>query len=72
LVKGIIDATIALDKNPSIGQKEALLRGRHQEFRYIIYKDYKIIYWVDQPRQRLIIANVFDCRQNPGKMEETK
>ncbi len=72
LVNGIIGATIDLDKNPTIGQREELLAGRQQEFRYIIYKSYKIIYWVDQQRQRLIIANVFDCRQNPSKMDEIK
>lgn len=72
LVNGIIDASVSLVNNPLIGQREELLIERQPEFRYILYEDYKIIYWVDQPRQRVVIANVFDCRQNPGKMKEVK
>lgn len=44
LISGIIDKTIGLDKNPHIGQKEELLTDRHQNFRYIVFKNYKIIY----------------------------
>ena len=44
LVNGIVDTTIDLNKNPQIGQREILLKDRFQEFRYLIYKNYKIIY----------------------------
>ena len=68
LINGIVDSTINLDKNPQIGQKEILLTDRFQEFRYLIYKNYKIIYWINENKQRIEIANVFDCRQNPDKI----
>lgn len=70
LTNGIIDATIDLAKNPQIGQKEILLSGRFQEFRYLVYKNYKIIYWVHVDKHRIEIINVFDTRQNPAKLEQ--
>lgn len=67
----IIDATIDLDKNPEIGQIEELLKDRPQVFRYLICTNYKIIYWFNKDKNRIIIANVFDTRQNPQKLQET-
>lgn len=70
LINGIVDKTIGLEKNPYIGQKEQLLIDRPQNFRYIIFKSYKIVYWIDKTQERIEIVNVFDCRQNPVKMNE--
>ncbi len=72
LINGIIDKTISLDKNPNIGQKEELLSNRPQNFRYLVFKNYKIIYWINGTKNRIDIVNVFDCRQNPQTMNETK
>ncbi|MCH8318063.1 MAG: type II toxin-antitoxin system RelE/ParE family toxin [Bacteroidetes bacterium] len=72
LVNGIVDKTIGLNKNPYIGQKEELLVDRPQDFRYLVFKSYKIIYWINESKNRIEIANVFDCRQNPIKMNETE
>ena len=69
LIIGIIDKTVGLDKNPHIGQKEELLSDRHQNFRYLVFKNYKIIYWINQNKKRIDIVNVFDTRQNPLKMK---
>ncbi len=68
LVDGIIDKTISLNKNPNIGQIEDLLSDRPQCFRYLVFKNYKIIYWINTSKNRIDIVNVFDCRQNPQKM----
>jgi len=70
LVNGIIDKTIGIEKNPFIGQKELLLEKYNQKFRYLVYKNYKIIYWINSDKRRIEIANVFDTRQNPNKMKE--
>ena len=70
LVTGIIDKTILLKENPSLGQKEELLSERPQQFRYLIFNNYKIIYWINKNKNRIEIVNVFDCRQNPTKMVE--
>ena len=66
LVKGLIDCTIQLENNPKSGAKEPLLSHRKNEYRYLVEGNYKIIYWIDG--SYIIIAAVFDCRQNPTKM----
>jgi plasmid stabilization system protein ParE len=70
LVRKIIDATIILEKNPKSGRKEDLLADRPQEFRYIIIKNYKIIYWIDYEFNIVNISMVFDTRQNPVKIKK--
>lgn len=68
LINGIIDTSLALDNNAYGGQKEELLERRIQEFRYTVYKNYKIIYWIDQKNKAVFVSNVFDTRQNPVKI----
>ena len=53
LVTGIVDKTIGLNKNPYIGQKEELLTDRQQDFRYLVFKSYKIIYWINKSKNEL-------------------
>jgi plasmid stabilization system protein ParE len=72
LITGIIDSTIGLRSQPEIGQVEPSLKHRKQKFRYLVFKNYKIIYWINIEFQRIEIANVFDTRQNPEKINETK
>lgn len=73
LVTGIVDKTILIPQTPGIGQEEELFQDRNENFRYLVFKDYKIIYWVNEKNHRIEIVHVFDCRQNPQKMiEETK
>ena len=70
LVQKIIDATIILENNPKSGRKEDLLADRHQDFRFVIAKTYKIIYWIDYEFNIVNIATVFDTRQNPKKIRK--
>lgn len=71
MVSGIVERTLELDKNPLIGEKEELLSDRAEGFRYLVHRQYKIIYWLNDTENRIEISNVFDCRQNPTKMTET-
>jgi len=68
LIQRIIDATIILENNPKSGRKEDLLNKREQEFHFIIFKNYKIIYWIDYEFNIINISMVFDTRQNPTKI----
>jgi plasmid stabilization system protein ParE len=54
LVDGIIAKSLEVEKNPLIGQKELLLGDRLQEFRYLVFKNYKIIYFVNRDGKRNI------------------
>lgn len=72
LVDGIYNATIQLKKQPKIGQIEELIKEREQEFRYLVFKNYKIIYWLNENENRIEIIDVFDTRQNPIQIEGTQ
>lgn len=71
LINGIVDTTIGIEKQPEIGQVEICLNDRKQGFRYLVYKNYKIVYWVNYEFRRIEIANLFDTRQDPEKIKET-
>ena len=70
LTQKIIDSTIILENNPRAGRKEDLLKTRPQEFRFIIVKNYKIIYWIDSDFSIINISMVFDTRQNPKQINK--
>ena len=72
LIFGIIDTTINLHNNAEMGKIEELLKNRTQNFRYLIYKNYKIIYWINSPKNRIEISTIFDTRQNPIQLTGTK
>lgn len=72
LVKGIISEPDKLIKSPLIGQKELFLKHREIEYRYLIFRNYKLIYSVDFEKEFIKIADVFDTRQNPIKLKRNK
>jgi len=72
LVDGIYKETLKLKKQPKIGQVEELLKNRKEEFRYLVFKSYKIIYWINYEKKQVEINDVFDTRQNPIKIERKK
>ena len=72
IVNGIVDESIRLSHSPKIGQSEILLTGRKEAYRYLIYSNYKIIYWIKEDTNSIEISNVFDTRQNPNRIVETK
>ncbi len=68
IVLGIENKTAILRTHPNTGQKEELLKNRFQNFRYLVFKNYKIIYWNNTKKSRVEIVDVFDTRQNPIKI----
>jgi len=68
IIKELVERSFILETNPLIGVKEPLLVKRQFEYRFIVVDNYKIIYRFNNNIVR--IASVFDCRQNPQKMEE--
>ncbi len=68
LVNGIVDQSMELVTNPEGKQLEEHLSDRPQDFRYVVFKKYKIVYYIDYPTNRIFICHVFDTRQNPEKI----
>jgi len=72
IISEIYNETLKLNKQSEIGQIEELLTARKQDFRYLVFKYYKIIYWINIKENRIEINDVFDTRQNPIKMSRIK
>lgn len=58
-----------LSKQPELGQEEdnPIVAGRG--FRYLVEGNYKLVYKVFAERNEILIATVFDTRQNPSKLK---
>ncbi|SDH07608.1 type II toxin-antitoxin system RelE/ParE family toxin [Psychroflexus sediminis] len=72
LVNAIINEPNKLIKTPEIGEKEPFLKHREIEYRYLVFRNYKLIYSVDYKKGCIKIADVFDTRQNPINLNRTK
>jgi len=72
LVLELTHEVIKLQSQPYTGQKEELLIDKVQELRYLVHRNYKIIYWVNMQKNRIEITDVFDTRQNPMKIDRNK
>jgi toxin ParE1/3/4 len=70
LIKSIVNRTILLENNPLLGTKEPLLQDRKHEYRFIVWKNYKTIYRVENKYVRII--SIFDTRQNPKTLKNTR
>lgn len=71
LVIGIVKESKKLQDAPEIGQVENLLVDLGQ-FRYLVFKNYKIVYRFNKSSKLIEILDIFDSRQNPQKIKRSK
>jgi len=64
----LVDKSLLLSDNPRIGQIEELFKHKKLEIRYLVEKNYKIVYLIEG--HIVLIATVFDCRQDPEKLKK--
>lgn len=68
--KKAIDNDIELlSKFPYMGKMEELYYYSH-EIRSLVEGHYKILYFVNEAITTIYIIDIFDCRQNPSKLED--
>lgn len=72
IITKLLSAPNRLIENPRIGEKEILLENRQTEYHYLVESNFKIIYSINDENMLIQIADVFDCRQNPTKIERQK
>lgn len=72
LVEAIVEKGNSFTEFSKIGQREELLSDRKENFRYLIYKNYKLIYWLNKDKNRIEIVDVFDVWQSPEKIKREK
>lgn len=58
-----------LVKQPRLGQEEDNPAVAGRGFRYLVEGNYKLVYKVFAEREEILIATVFDTRQNPTKLK---
>ena len=66
----IFSATKHLCNYPDSGQIEENLEHLNEGYRYVISRNYKIIY--KKIPQGILIIDIFDSRQNPDKISDKK
>ena len=72
IITKILLAPNILIENPRSGQKEFSLQNRDIEYHYLVESNYKLIYSIDDKSKSVKIADVFDTRQNPDKINREK
>ena len=72
IATGIIKSPNSLLKNPELGPLELSLSQLQTEYRYIVYKSYKISYSINWSENQIKVADVFDTRQGPKKLQRRK
>ena len=59
-----------LTKYPQMAAKEPLLAGFAKIYRSLLVRKYfKVVYFVDEVKYAIVIATVWDSRQNPAKLK---
>ncbi len=69
IISKIIKKPRLLSKQPEIGQIEENPAVAGRGFRYLVEGNYKIVYKVYTEDKQILIATVFDTRQNPTKLK---
>lgn len=72
ITKEITHEVNRLINQPYLGQIEQELTTSSREFRFLVYSNYKIIYWINLDKNQIEIWDIFDCRQEPLKIKRTK
>jgi plasmid stabilization system protein ParE len=72
LVRSIVIAANPLTQNPFMGQPEEALIRLGKKYRYLVFKNYKLIYYVEEETLSIKILDVFDTRLNPKKISRNR
>ena len=56
---------LLLSQNPRSGKVESLLVGRRYEYRsLVVHPHFKLIYYINEAKEKIVITNFFDTRKN--------
>ena len=62
----IMNYVRSLADNPCMGAIEPLLQGRKKQYRsLVVHKLIKLVYYVDEPKQTILVADLWDTRREP-------
>lgn len=69
ILQELISEPNKLRVNPQLGQCEEWLLDRSVEYRYLVFRQFKLIYSIDFNMKYIKMADVFDSRQDPQNMK---
>ena len=70
IISDLQESVIPLTKFPEMYPRELSLEDFQENFRYIVVRHiFKVIYFIDKPKDKVIIITIFDCRQNPDTLK---
>lgn len=72
IIEELVQESLRLAKISEIGANENLLSHLNPEYRYLVHKNYKILYLIIKSKGLIEIHDVFDTRQNPTKINRNK
>ena len=62
-----------LTEHPRMGKIEPLLIGRRFEYRsLVVHEFFKLIYYINEVKDRIVVADLWDVRKEPRSMKEWK
>ncbi|GHT53414.1 hypothetical protein FACS189446_0780 [Bacteroidia bacterium] len=71
IIDEINDAVERLALFPQSAPIEPILEGHPKAFRaLLIMKLFKVIYYINEAENEVVIVTVWDCRQNPEKLAD--
>ena len=60
-----------LSEHPRLGKVEPLLIGRRFEYRsLVVHEHYKLIYYINEVKGRIVVSDFWDVRQEPQYLAE--
>ena len=60
-----------LAEHPRLGKVEPLLIGRRFEYRsLVVHEHYKLIYYINEVKSRIVVSDFWDVRQEPQLLAE--
>ena len=65
----VLSYEILLATNPYMGKVEKVLETRQMVYRsFVVHPHFKLIYYVNEKKQCVVITYLFDTRQAPDKL----
>jgi plasmid stabilization system protein ParE len=70
IINAIYEEVLLLQNFPQLAAKEPFLEEYTKTFRsLVIRKLFKVVYYIDEVNDTIVIVTVWDCRQNPNKLK---
>ena len=69
-IESINKQVLLLSSYPFMGRVEPLLthKKRHEYRSLVVHKHFKLVYYVDESRQTVFIADLWDTRREPARL----